>query len=96
MTGRGAYDGKSGSDVDACFKCQNLEREQPLVMIHCNDSIILAIHAATEKPVSGKRSLDAFFSRKFFKAGRKNRFFFSADNTAVRCVRVETENGYSR
>jgi hypothetical protein len=87
---RGPHNRQAEGDIDSVIKMQELERDQPLVVVHADDSIVAALGGKPEKGVSTVRTtgIDPFVPSCL--DGRDNELcLFIAEQTAFSGMRVE-------
>ena len=94
MVWTGAHEGEARRVVDALAKAQRLEGDQPLIMVHGQDCVVLAVVTAAEEAVGGEGAGHDHVLLLGFEHRRADHFaLFFADRAVVARVRVESQHG---
>ncbi len=97
MVGRCAHKRKAGCEVHTRIHSHGLERGKSLVVIHGEDAVEFHEASSSEESVGGIRTkrpdaglLGFFYGRNYLVV------FFMAEHTALACMGVERQHGYTR
>ena len=88
---------QAGSDIHAVFCSKGLEGRQSLIVIHCQHSIKMAVHACAEETVSSIRA-ETLHSLVAHSIDSRNNgcLFLATQKTSVAIVRIKAKHGYTR